>query len=73
MPIILILSTLYDVAEVVSEEAILRWIEKREKTDPTSAKGILFNLPVVKAFVEWIQQENDDDEEDDDDDDEDEE
>ena len=65
----LILQLLYD-EELVSEEALVQWIEERnaEGAEPTSARGKLFKHPQVQTFVAWIQEDEDDDDEDDEDD-----
>ena len=73
--------------ELISEEAVLRWIAMREGVDdydhdpPSGLLGAvsaedkqrLFADPAVQKFVEWIQteEEEDDDEEDDDEEDDD--
>jgi hypothetical protein len=69
--------------ELISEEAVLRWISMREGADdydhdsPSGLPGAvsaedkkrLFTDPAVQKFVEWIQTEDDDNDDGDDDDD----
>ena len=64
----LVLQILYD-SELVSEDALLRWIGLRDDDEDERKK--LFNEPKVQEFVEWLQEEDDDDDEDEDEDDED--
>jgi len=67
------LQILYD-EDLISEEAVLRWIALRDGTEDDKIpvdKQRLFNEPVVLKFVEWIQKDEEDDDENDDEEDDD--
>ena len=65
----LILQLLYD-EELVTEDALMKWIQAREDEDAGTPRGALFRQPQVQAFVEWLQEEEEEDDEDEDEDDE---
>jgi len=65
---------LHTVVDLISEEAVLRWIALRDGTEDDKIpvdKQRLFNEPVVLKFVEWIQKDEEDDDENDDEEDDD--
>ena len=58
-------------SELLNEEVLLDWVQKRRQ-DPTDLpRSKLFAEPNVQAFVEWLEQEEEDDDDDDEDEEED--
>ena len=62
----MILQIIYD-AELISEDALLKWIELRKSQGTTGKVGKLFFEPQVQEFVDWLLEESEDEDEDEDD------
>lgn len=62
-----ILQTLHD-EEIVTEDAIIAWANKRRDENATTPKGKLFNQRPTQDFLKWLEENSESEEESDEDD-----